>query len=91
MVDYLRKVGHQIDVVDVYQSNEKINDFEGSRIQGVAVDENEIITAYNDWWKTGEVQGLWIYCILQLKHTLSGFLYCSLCFEVDYWMLELST
>ena len=58
MVDYLRKVGHQVDVVDVYKIDDRVNDFGGSRIQGIAVDENGIITANNDRRKAGEVQGL---------------------------------
>ena len=47
MIDFLQKVGHRADV-DVYQIDDQIDDFGGSRIQGVAVDENEIITANND-------------------------------------------
>ena len=42
VVDYLRKVGHEVDIVDVYKIDGQVNDFGGSRIQGIAVDENGI-------------------------------------------------
>ena len=58
VADYLKKVGHEVDIVDVYKIDPHVDDFGGSRIQGIAVDENGIITANNDRRKDGEVQGL---------------------------------
>ena len=58
VVDYLRKVGHEVNIVDVYRIDGQVNVFGGSRIQGIAVGENGIITANNDRRKDGEVSGL---------------------------------
>ena len=58
VVDHLRKVGYEVNIVDVYKIDGHVNDFGGSRIQAVAVDENGIITANNDRRKDGEVEGL---------------------------------
>ena len=46
-----------VDIVDVYKIDKRIKDFGGARVQGIAVDENGIITANNDRRKEGEVQG----------------------------------
>ena len=58
IVDYLRSCGHEVDIVDVYEiDDDNSNNFGGSRVQGIAVDSNHIITANNDRRKDGEVAG----------------------------------
>ena len=58
IVDYLRTCGHEVDIVDVYKiDDDDSNNFGGSRVQGIAVDSNNIITANNDRRKDGEVAG----------------------------------
>ena len=58
IVDYLRTCGHEVDIVDVYKiDDDNSNNFGGSRVQGIAVDSNHIITANNDRRKDGEVAG----------------------------------
>ena len=58
IVDYLRTCGHEVDIVDVYKiDDDDSNNFGGSRVQGIAVDSNHIITANNDRRKDGEVAG----------------------------------
>ena len=59
IVDYLRSCGHEVDIVDVYKlDDDDDNNFGGSRVQGIAVNPNHIITANNDRRKDGEVAGL---------------------------------
>ena len=53
----MKSRGHLVDIVDVYSIDKRITKFGGARVQGIAIDENGIITANNDRRKVGEVDG----------------------------------
>ena len=56
-MDFMKSRGHLVDIVDVYSIDKRITKFGGARVQGIAIDENGIITANNDRRKVGEVDG----------------------------------